>query len=143
MHSSRMRTVHNSSWLLGGIPAPGVSAPGVVCSQGVCLVWGGVVSLRMVKSRLRCFKSRFNSICCFMIVFGSKHINMQCHAVHIYRPQTKSWRGNFFFRCLSLHTGVVPPRPGTRPEPDLLPPEPQKRAVRILLESFLVVNNFL
>ena len=45
MHSSRMRTVRNSSHLLGGgllpwgaVPAPG----GAVCSGRVCLVLGGV-----------------------------------------------------------------------------------------------------
>ena len=53
MHSSRMRTVRNSSRLpapggcllqTGGVPGPGrVSAPGGVCSGG-CLLPGGVPS---------------------------------------------------------------------------------------------------
>ena len=62
MHSSRIRTVHNSSHLLGGclVPGgclllggcllwgclvPGVSAPGGgVCYRGVCLLQGDVCS---------------------------------------------------------------------------------------------------
>ena len=54
MHSSRIRTVHNSSHLLEGVPGPrgvsapwGVSALGVpgprsVCSWGGCLLQRGV-----------------------------------------------------------------------------------------------------
>ena len=48
MHSSRMRTVRNSSRLLeGGVPGPGGGVPGprgVYLVQGVYLVLGGVPS---------------------------------------------------------------------------------------------------
>ena len=47
MHSSGMRTVRNSSRLLGGgclFPGWGVSALGGACSQGGgCLLWGGLL----------------------------------------------------------------------------------------------------
>ena len=46
MHSSRMLTVRSTDRILGGRSAArGVSAPGGVCSQGVCVCYRGVSAL--------------------------------------------------------------------------------------------------
>ena len=70
--------------------------------------------------------------------------------IHIYRLQTKLWEGNVFTPvCQSVHGGSAIPIPPPQEQyplegtwnqtgSDIIPPEPQKQAVRILLECYIV-----
>ena len=75
----------------------------------------------------------------FLILWRNKSL-----AIFNYRPQTKFEARLYFHRCLSVHNGSLPTRGGGGRyvyEGEGLGRhslEPEKRAVRILLEYFLV-----
>ena len=91
----------------------------------------------------KCF-FKFYRFCRFYRINLGKTLLRSVH----YRPQTKLQEGNDFTGvCHSVHGGIGPyppmgPYPGdvSPPPPGPYPSEPQRRAVRILLECFLVLE---